>query len=155
MAQKPVIGIDLGGTNMQVGVVAESGKVLGTSRKKTKAADGMDAVLSRLSEGVIEACAEAKLSLKDIAAVGIGAPGAPMPTAAMLSRAIFASTHASFTPSARRASTASMPSAALVFLRAVPSTFPPSPTTPICMLVPPRSMPITGFCAMVPPCRPA
>lgn len=88
MAQKPVIGIDLGGTNMQIGVVGEGGKVLGTARKKTKAADGMEAVLSRLSEGVIEACAEAKLSLKDIAAVGIGAPGAVDPIKGVVLEAV-------------------------------------------------------------------
>ena len=88
MAQKPVIGIDLGGTNMQIGVVGEGGKVLGTARKKTKAADGMEAVLARLAEGVNEACVDAKLARESIAAVGIGAPGAVDPVKGVVLEAV-------------------------------------------------------------------
>lgn len=88
MAQKPVVGIDLGGTNMQIGVVGEGGKVLGTARKKTKAADGMDAVLSRLCDGVAEACADAKVTASQIAGVGIGAPGAVDPVKGVVIEAV-------------------------------------------------------------------
>src|SRR5262245_40264314 len=73
---KPVIGIDLGGTNMQIGVVSPTNKVLGRSKKKTRAAEGMERVIDRIVEGVEEACKDARLSPKRIGALGIGAPGA-------------------------------------------------------------------------------
>ncbi len=82
-ADKPVVGIDLGGTNMQVGVVrADARKVgaekaiLGVSRKKTRATDGLDPVLGRIEEAVREACGQAGVAVSDLAGIGIGAPGA-------------------------------------------------------------------------------
>ncbi len=74
-----VIGIDLGGTNMQIGVVAPTLKVVGRAKKKTRAAEGSQRVMDRLIDGVHEACADAKIPLAEIAAVGIGAPGAVDP----------------------------------------------------------------------------
>lgn len=78
---RPVIGIDLGGTNIQVGVVRTDGSgkakdvVLSRAKKKTKADQGLAAILDRLIEGITEACTEARITPADIAAVGIGAPG--------------------------------------------------------------------------------
>lgn len=72
---KPIVGIDLGGTNMQVGVVSPDFKILGRAKLKTKADQGYQAVLDRIVQGIAEACGEAKLTQADIAAVGIGAPG--------------------------------------------------------------------------------
>lgn len=76
---KPVIGIDLGGTNMQIGCVDGSNKILGRSKKKTRASEGMQKVLERIAEGVTEACAEAHLTPKELGGIGIGAPGAIEP----------------------------------------------------------------------------
>ncbi len=73
---KPVVGIDLGGTNVQIGVVSEGRKVLGRAKRKSKPEEGRDAVLGRIVDGVEEACKESRLKLSDIAGVGIGAPGA-------------------------------------------------------------------------------
>lgn len=69
------IGIDLGGTNMECAVVNSDRKILGRARRKTKADEDRDAIIGRLTECAIESCSEAKVSLKDIVAVGIGAPG--------------------------------------------------------------------------------
>lgn len=69
------IGIDLGGTNMSVGVVDRRGRVVGRAKKKTKALDGRDAVIDRLVVAMENACEDAKVKLSDIATVGIGAPG--------------------------------------------------------------------------------
>lgn len=71
-----IVGIDLGGTNMQVGVVDERNRIRGRAGKKTKAKEGADAVIGRIAAAIDEACADAKVTLKDIAAVGIAAPGA-------------------------------------------------------------------------------
>lgn len=69
------IGIDLGGTNIAAGVVDRKGNLLGRAKKKTKAAEGRDAVLSRLVAAMEEACSEAGVGLDAIAVAGVGAPG--------------------------------------------------------------------------------
>lgn len=76
---KHVIGIDLGGTNMQIGVVNAANKVIGRSKRKTRATEGLDKVIGRICEGVEEACKEAKVTMKQIGGLGIGAPGAIEP----------------------------------------------------------------------------
>lgn len=76
MATRPVIGIDLGGTNMQIGVVDARNQIIGREGRKTKSDEGADAVIDRLVTGVQRACDDAKVKLKDIGAVGIAAPGA-------------------------------------------------------------------------------
>jgi len=76
---KPIIGVDLGGTNMQIGVVTPAGKVIGSAKRKTKADEGRDAVLGRVADGINEACENAKLKISDMAAVGLAAPGAVDP----------------------------------------------------------------------------
>lgn len=72
---KPVIGIDLGGTHMQIGVVGADNRLLGRASGKTRSEGGFEAVIERLAAGVHEACAAAHLALEELAAVGIGAPG--------------------------------------------------------------------------------
>lgn len=71
-----VVGIDLGGTNMQIGVVTAANKIIGRHRRKTLARDGHKKVIQRICEGVKVACDDAGVSLNDIAVVGIAAPGA-------------------------------------------------------------------------------
>lgn len=73
------IGIDLGGTNMQVGVVSSELKLLSQAKKKTKAEDGLEGVMNRIVEGIVEACGEAKVKLTDLEAIGLAAPGAVDP----------------------------------------------------------------------------
>ncbi|MBK7406493.1 MAG: ROK family protein [Phycisphaerales bacterium] len=84
--ERPIIGIDLGGTNMQVGVVRHDARksgaskaILGSARKKTKAEDGLDSVINRITEAVNEACQAAGVALQDLGGLGIGAPGAVDP----------------------------------------------------------------------------
>ncbi len=72
--QIPTLGIDLGGTNIQCGVVID-GKVASRDGTKTKAAEGSDAVIKRLVKLCDEVLEKASLNRKDIGALGIGAPG--------------------------------------------------------------------------------
>jgi glucokinase len=76
---KLYVGIDLGGTNMQIGVVAPDGKddykVIGQAKRKTKAEDGAEAIMDRIAEGVLEACTAAEVQTTALVGVGIGAPG--------------------------------------------------------------------------------
>jgi len=74
------LGIDLGGTNVQIGVVSDEGDVLSRAKRKTLAEEGRDAVLDRIVDGCHEACREARVELADITAIGMGVPG-PVDTA--------------------------------------------------------------------------
>lgn len=78
-APKPFVGIDLGGTNMQLGVVSADFKMLSRAKRKTKADEGRDEVVNRLVAGIEEACAEGKIAVSDLGGVGIAAPGAVDP----------------------------------------------------------------------------
>ena len=54
-----VIGIDLGGTNMQIGAVDARNRIIGRDRRKTQARDGCDRVIERIVEGIHAACGDA------------------------------------------------------------------------------------------------
>lgn len=71
----PYLGVDLGGTNIQCAVVA-GGKVVARDSTKTKAAEGSDEVIKRIVKLCDKVAESADLKLKDVAALGIGAPGA-------------------------------------------------------------------------------
>ena len=71
-----VAGIDLGGTNMQIGIVDSGNSIIGRGRKKTKPAEGFEGVVKRIAKGVREACEEAAIEPERLDAVGIAAAGA-------------------------------------------------------------------------------
>jgi glucokinase len=71
-----VVGVDLGGTKILSGVFKNSLECIGTSKVSTKSQRGVDAVVERIERCVCDAVDEADLSLKQVAGVGIGAPGA-------------------------------------------------------------------------------
>lgn len=70
-----VVGIDLGGTKILAAVIDDQGRILGQAKRKTKAEAGVEGVVARIVETVDEAVANAKLTRKDVRAIGIGAPG--------------------------------------------------------------------------------
>lgn len=72
----PVVGIDLGGTNISVGVVDAAGKTLGRAKRKTKASAGRDAVIERMVECAHRACEDACIPFAAVVAIGVGAPSA-------------------------------------------------------------------------------
>ena len=69
-----VVGVDLGGTNMQIGVLNADGKVIGRCKRKTKSHEGRAEVVKRLVEGVQRALDDAKTPRDRLYAVGVGAP---------------------------------------------------------------------------------
>ena len=75
MSNDLYIGVDLGGTNIQAGVVTSEGNVLATDRTKTKAELGADEVIHRLTKLVHEVCEQADCKPQDTAGLGVGAPG--------------------------------------------------------------------------------
>jgi len=69
------LGIDVGGTNIQAGVVDQSGQVLGRAKIKTNAGEGYDAVMDRVASAARQACEDAGMPIKSINAAGLGVPG--------------------------------------------------------------------------------
>lgn len=74
-----LIGVDLGGTKILAGIFTPQLKLLQTAKLSTKAERGFDAVVERIARCVRDAADEADLSLKQVRAIGIGAPGAVDP----------------------------------------------------------------------------
>lgn len=71
-----LVGVDLGGTKIQAGIYDQKLSLIGTTKISTKSDRGTDAVLDRIARCVRDAVDECDLSLKQVQAIGIGAPGA-------------------------------------------------------------------------------
>lgn len=71
----PVIGIDLGGTKILVGVVNQDHRILGRSKRSTPAQDGGPAIVEAIAGCVDEALETAGVTRREVAAAGIGSPG--------------------------------------------------------------------------------
>jgi glucokinase len=71
-----VVGIDLGGTKILAGVFNSSLEQVGLTKLSTKSQRGVDKVVERIARCAQDAVDEADLTFKQIAGVGIGAPGA-------------------------------------------------------------------------------
>ncbi len=71
----PILGIDIGGTKLAVGVATAEGRVLAEARRPSGAAEGPDAVIGRIVEMAREIVAEAEIGLNDLQSVGIGCGG--------------------------------------------------------------------------------
>ncbi|MAO23658.1 MAG: hypothetical protein CMJ35_10555 [Phycisphaerae bacterium] len=69
------MGIDLGGTNIQAGVVDEHGEVLGRSKVRTEADKGFEKVMDRVAAAARDACEDAGVKMSMIHTAGIGVPG--------------------------------------------------------------------------------
>ena len=69
------IGFDLGGTKMLVIAYDENWKEIGRRRRKTKGNDGSESGVQRIASTISRLLDEAKISLKNVAGIGIGCPG--------------------------------------------------------------------------------
>lgn len=69
------IGIDLGGTNIAVGLVDENYKIVVKKTTPTLADRESEAIVADMARLCLEACAAKGVDIKDIANVGIAAPG--------------------------------------------------------------------------------
>lgn len=87
-SQRLIIGVDLGGTNINVGLVGVDGEVLDESRlnKKTQAVLGVNTVIDRIAEAIRESCEQAGVKVKSVGGVGIGAAGAVDPNTGVVLR---------------------------------------------------------------------
>jgi glucokinase len=75
-AQSPLfVGLDLGGTNIKVGVVDDLGQTLSYLTVPTEVERGPDDGARRMGEAIHAAIREAGLSPADVVRVGLGSPG--------------------------------------------------------------------------------
>lgn len=73
MAERYALGIDFGGTKVLAGVVSlDTGEVIGTAKKRTKASDGPEDLLSRIFSVTENALKDAKKASRSIQLEGIG-----------------------------------------------------------------------------------
>lgn len=69
------LGIDLGGTNIAVGVVNDNFEIVGRGNVKTNSPRPAEEIAADMAKACFIALDDAKLSLSDINSIGIGAPG--------------------------------------------------------------------------------
>ncbi len=71
----PIIGVDMGGTKILAAVVSADGRIIGRAKRRTEAKAGSVEVIARIARTVRQAAQDAGVSLAEVAAVGVGAPG--------------------------------------------------------------------------------
>ncbi|MCK4293682.1 MAG: ROK family glucokinase [Planctomycetes bacterium] len=69
------VGIDLGGTNIKIGLFDSALELIRKTSVSTQADMGPDVVIGKMAETVERLLVDADLPLADVAAVGIGTPG--------------------------------------------------------------------------------
>ncbi|NLH02516.1 MAG: ROK family protein, partial [Clostridiales bacterium] len=69
------LGIDLGGTNIKVGVVDENNRIVATAKRKTRVPCPPEEMCEQLAGTAYEALENAGISIDDVPWVGIGTPG--------------------------------------------------------------------------------
>lgn len=69
------IGVDIGGTNTVCGLLDDEGRLLAVLKRPTEAVQGSEAVLNKVAGMVSELLEAERVSVGDVAAAGIGAPG--------------------------------------------------------------------------------
>ena len=75
-AQKPFfVGVDLGGTNVKVGLVDDLGRTLAYRTIPTQPEKGPDDATRRMAQAVRDTIAQAGLEVGQVARVGLGSPG--------------------------------------------------------------------------------
>ncbi|MHB9013952.1 MAG: ROK family protein, partial [Ignavibacteriaceae bacterium] len=70
--EKYAIGVDLGGTNVKVGIVSQNGKIIKKVSVETKAQGGPKKVIQQIKKGIDEVLNKNELRIHGI---GIGSPG--------------------------------------------------------------------------------
>jgi len=68
-------GVDLGGTNIKVGIVDDAGRTLASLQVPTRVGDGPEDATRRMGQAVGSAAETAGIDAGDIARVGLGSPG--------------------------------------------------------------------------------
>jgi glucokinase len=78
------LGIDLGGSKILTAVVDPQGRILSSNESTTPATEGRDVVIQSIEDSARSALAQAGVTITEISAIGIGAPGISNPEAGIL-----------------------------------------------------------------------
>lgn len=78
------LGIDLGGTNIAVGVVDENYNIVGRGNKKTNSPRPANEICDDMAAAALMAIEDAGLTIDDIDTIGIGSPGSINPYTGMI-----------------------------------------------------------------------
>lgn len=73
------VGVDLGGTNIAVGVVNDNFEIVGKGKLKTNCPRPAEEIVDDMAKSVIMAVEDAGLTLKEIDSIGVGCPGSVNP----------------------------------------------------------------------------
>ncbi len=71
------IGIDLGGTNIAVGLVSEDGKILHKDSTPTMREREYNEIIKDMAMLSVKVIKDAGIDIKDVKSIGIGSPGTP------------------------------------------------------------------------------
>lgn len=85
---KYVAGVDVGGTNMECGLLDELGNVLVKRKYPTKPERGVDAILESIAVTLEQLGVEIGVHMDDIEVIGVGIPGLVDPEAGISLRAV-------------------------------------------------------------------
>lgn len=69
------VGIDIGGTNVEIGILNAQGDILGKESIKTESKKGAEDTFNRIWNKTKELAEKLKIKVEDIEAVGLGIPG--------------------------------------------------------------------------------
>ncbi len=69
------VGVDLGGTNIAVGVIDENYKIIGRSKTKTALPRSAESIFEDICKCVKEAVGNAGITINNVKSIGIGTPG--------------------------------------------------------------------------------
>ena len=72
MSEAPLLGIDIGGTKLAVGLATRDGRVIAHARRPSEATEGPDAMIGRVLDMSQEVVAAAGTTLERVDAIGIG-----------------------------------------------------------------------------------
>ena len=74
-SEAPILGIDIGGTKLAIGVATPAGRMLASVREPSHIEDGPDAMIDRMIDLARGVVADAGLRPDDLGAIGIGCGG--------------------------------------------------------------------------------
>ena len=79
------VGIDLGGTNIAVGVIDEKFNIIGRGKQRTNAPRPAEEICDSIAEAVRLALCDAGITMDEVKFIGIGAPGSIDPISGIIS----------------------------------------------------------------------
>ena len=69
------VGVDLGGTNIAVGVVDEKYNIVGKGKVKTNAPRPAEEIFADIKKAIDLAVEDAGITMNEVESVGVGTPG--------------------------------------------------------------------------------